>query len=53
MISAIQFGQVRFVDKQAEEERARVLSEIAAAKRARIGDTDSVTVLRTLRGYPD
>lgn len=45
--------KTRFVDKQAEEERAQLLQRIADLKQDREGETDSVDVLRGIRGYSD
>ena len=45
--------KIRFVDKQAEEERERLRSEIESSRRARAGESDSLSVLRALRGYRD
>lgn len=39
----------RFLDKQVEEKRAELLARIKGVRRNRIGDRDSVEVLRQIR----
>ena len=41
----------RFVDRQAEEEKQRLLGKIKSLSSGRVGKEDSVEVLRELRGY--
>ncbi len=41
--------QRRFLDKQAEERREELLARIRGLRRHRVGDRDSVEVLRELR----
>jgi prevent-host-death family protein len=41
----------RFVDKQAEEERDKLLKRIKSTRRPRTEQTESISVLRTFRGY--
>jgi hypothetical protein len=43
--------KTRFVDKLAEEERQQRKEQIAGLRRERIGKSESLEVLRTLRGY--
>ena len=45
--------KVRFVDRQAEDERNRLLEKLRDLRTQRRGAKDSVDVLRALRGYPD
>ncbi|MBU2649108.1 type II toxin-antitoxin system Phd/YefM family antitoxin [bacterium] len=41
----------RFVDWQVEKEKVKFLENIKQLKQKRIGKTDSLTVLRQVRGY--
>ncbi len=43
--------QKRFVDKQAEEEKAGWLKRLQDLSAPRVGDTTSLDALRSLRGY--
>jgi len=43
--------QRRFVDHQAEEQKRRMLEKVLEMRADRIGNRDSVTTLRELRGY--
>jgi len=43
--------ETRFLDYLAQEDRRRMMSRIEGLRAHRIGETDSVEVLRELRGY--
>ncbi len=43
--------EARFLDRQAEEARRRMLARMDQVRAGRVGDADSVEVLRGLRGY--
>jgi prevent-host-death family protein len=43
----------RFIDKQAEEERNKLLACIKSMRRPRTEQAESTSVLRSLRGYED
>lgn len=43
----------RFLDYQAEEKKKEMLEKILALRADRIGDKDSVAMLRELRGYEE
>ena len=45
--------QTRFLDRQAEEERDRMLEKIRSLRRKNADGSSSVNVLRKLRGYAD
>ena len=45
--------KVRFLDRQAEEERKRFLESLEGLAEERVGETDSLQILRNLRGYED
>jgi len=42
--------RTRFVDRQAEEERRRLMEQIDEVRAPRVGDAPSLEVLRELRG---
>ena len=42
--------QKRFVDRQTEERRKELLDRVLAARAERVGEADSLSVLRALRG---
>ena len=50
LITPEQFER-RFLDYQTEEKKQRLLETIASLRDRRIGEKDSVNVLRALRGY--
>ena len=50
LITPEQFEK-RFLDYQAEEKKKEMLEKILALRADRIGDKDSVAILRELRGY--
>ncbi len=52
LITPEQFEK-RFLDFQAEEKKKEMLEKILALRADRIGDKDSVTILRKLRGYEE
>lgn len=52
LITPEQFEK-RFLDYQAEEKKKEILEKILALRADRIGDRDSVAVLRELRGYEE
>lgn len=41
----------RFIDRQAEEERERLLNKIHNLEKERIGARESIDILRDIRGY--
>jgi PHD/YefM family antitoxin component YafN of YafNO toxin-antitoxin module len=43
--------QVRFLDKQAEEEKERWMKKLAELRAPRLGSLSSLEALRDLRGY--
>jgi len=45
--------KLRFLDRQAEEEKARFLQQMDSCVSEGIGGEDSLTILRRLRGYDD
>lgn len=50
LITPDQF-KIRFLDYQAEEEKKLLLEKIKGLKRQRLGEKNSIEVLRDLRGY--
>lgn len=52
LITPEQFEK-RFLDYQAEEKKKEMLEKILALRADRIGDKDSVAILRELRGYEE
>ena len=52
LITPEQFEK-RFLDYQAEEKKKEMLEKMLALRADRIGDKDSVAVLRELRGYEE
>ncbi|MDY6856449.1 MAG: type II toxin-antitoxin system Phd/YefM family antitoxin [Thermodesulfobacteriota bacterium] len=52
LITPEQFEK-RFLDYQAEQKKKEILEKILALRADRIGDKDSVAVLRELRGYEE
>ena len=52
LITPEQFEK-RFLDYQAEQKKKEILKKILALRADRIGDKDSVAVLRELRGYEE
>ena len=52
LITPEQFEK-RFLDYQAEEKKKEMLEKIMALRANRIGDKDSVAILRELRGYEE
>jgi prevent-host-death family protein len=50
VLISVEDFQKRFVDRQTEERRRALVDRVKAARAAGVGDTDSVTVLRSLRG---
>ena len=52
LITPEQFEK-RFLDYQAEEKKKEMLEKILALRADRIGDKDSVVILRELRGYEE
>jgi prevent-host-death family protein len=42
--------QKRFVDRQTEERRRALMDRVLASRAERVGDTDSLSTLRALRG---
>ena len=45
--------KIRFVDRQAEDERNQLLAKIHDLRDTRRGDSDSADILREMRGYQD
>ena len=45
--------KIRFLDKQAEDEKRRFKNKLAELSEHRVGQTDSLVILRELRGYKD
>jgi hypothetical protein len=45
--------KTRFLDKQAEEEREKLLERIRGVRKPVLEDIDSVEALRQLRGSPE
>jgi PHD/YefM family antitoxin component YafN of YafNO toxin-antitoxin module len=45
--------ETRFLDRQAEEERDRMLEKIRSLRGKKVGGSSSIDVLRALRGYSD
>jgi len=52
LITPEQFEK-RFLDYQAEEKKKEMLEKILALRADRIGDKDSVAILRELRGHEE
>jgi PHD/YefM family antitoxin component YafN of YafNO toxin-antitoxin module len=52
LITPEQFEK-RFLDYHAEEKKKEMLEKILALRADRIGDKDSVAILRELRGYEE
>lgn len=50
VLISVEDFQRRFVDRQTEERRRALLDRVKAAGAARVGGTDSIAVLRDLRG---
>jgi prevent-host-death family protein len=50
VLISVEDFQKRFVDRQTEERLRELLDRVKAARAAGVGDADSVTVLRSLRG---
>lgn len=44
--------QRRFLDHQTEEQKRKMLDKVLEMRAGRIGNRDSIHVLRELRGYP-
>jgi PHD/YefM family antitoxin component YafN of YafNO toxin-antitoxin module len=51
LITPEQF-KTRFLDFQVEEEKRKLLEEIASLKDPAVGEASSLQILRELRGYP-
>ncbi len=50
VLISVEDFQTRFVDRQTEERRKALMDRVLAARVERVGDADSLTVLRALRG---
>ena len=50
VLISVEDFQRRFVDRQTEERRKALRDRVLAARAERVGDVDSLSVLRALRG---
>jgi prevent-host-death family protein len=50
VLISVEDFQRRFVDRQTEDQRRALLERVKAARAAGVGDVNSLTVLRGLRG---
>jgi prevent-host-death family protein len=50
VLISVEDFQRRFLDRQTEERRTALMDRVQAARAERVGDADSLSVLRTLRG---
>jgi prevent-host-death family protein len=50
VLISVEDFQKRFVDRQTEERRKALMDRVLAARAERVGEADSLSVLRALRG---